>query len=380
MSVIIVHILSKIFIGLLAINLLSAAPIEFDHPGVYHSQEGIDFVKSKIAAKAEPWSGEWEKLNESRYASLRWRAEPVPDVERGPYNNPNIGSSEFSNDSRAAYTHALHWALSGEKAHAQKSAAIIDSWSAELKTITNHDAALLIGMSGQNYVIAAELLRHTWDGWPRENQARFEKILRDVFYPVIKDFYPSANGNWDASMLQTMIAMGVFLEDQMMFDRAANYYLKGRGNGAIGMYFKENGQCQESGRDQGHTQMGLEFLSNTAETAWIQGVDLYGALDSRLLAGFEYTAKYNLGNDVPYAPYKSFEGRYHYKKISDDSRGRLRGMYEQVFNHYHNRRGLEAPFTKQAAEKNRLKSSRRGPVPWATLMFFEQPFPTVSKK
>ena len=44
-----------------------------------------------------------------------------------------------------------------------------------------------------------------------------------------------------------------------------------------------------------------------------QGVDLYGAADSRLALGFEYTAKYNFDYDVRYEPYKSFEGRYHYR-------------------------------------------------------------------
>ena len=102
-----------------------------------------------------------------------------------------------------------------------------------------------------------------------------------------------------------------------------SYYLTGKGNGAIGMYFKPSGQCQESGRDQSHTQMGLEFLANTCETGWIQGIDLYGALDNRLLKGFEYTAKYNLGNEVPYERYVSFEGRYKYNEISGKSRGRF---------------------------------------------------------
>ena len=77
-------------------------------------------------------------------------------------------------------------------------------------------------------------------------------------------------------------------------------------DGAIGNYFNDFGQCQESGRDQGHTQMGLEYLANTCETAWSQGVDLNGALDNRLLLGFEYTAKYNLGHDGPYEPFESF--------------------------------------------------------------------------
>lgn len=346
---------------------------DFVHPGIAHSAESIAFVRSKLEAKQQPWMEAWEELKSSPEAALSWKSKPRAYVERGPYNNPNIGSSQFSNDATAAYIHALWWALAGEKAHAEKAAEIVDAWSGTLKSISNHDARLLVGMSGYKFCIAAELLKHTWDGWPAGRQERFAAMLRDIWYPIIKDFYPSANGNWDAAMMQTMIAMGVFLDDQAMFNRARSYFLTGEGNGAIGNYFKASGQCQESGRDQAHTQMGLEFLANTCETAWIQGIDLYAALDSRLLKGFEYTATYNLGIEVPYEPYRSFEGRYHYKAISDNGRGRLRPMYERVFNHYHNRRGLAAPLTERAALK--LRSEGRGPSSSAldTLMFASQP-------
>ncbi len=330
---------------------------EFVHPGIAHSQASIDFVKAKIEVGEEPWATAWKGVQASRYAELDWKPQPKAHVERGPYNNPDVGSSEFSSDGNAAYRHALLWALSGKVAHAEKSAEILNAWSSTLKSITNHDARLLVGMEGYDYCNAAELLKHTWDGWPPEEQAKFGEMLRSVFYPTIKDFYPSANGNWDASMLQTMLAMGVFLDDRAMFDRAVEYYLRGEGNGAIGNYFKPSGQCQETGRDQAHTQMGLDFLACACEIAWNQGVDLYGALDNRLLKGFEYTAKYNLGFDVPYEPYRSFEGRYHYKTISDNSRGRLRPMYEKVLNHYQNRKDLDAPFTRQAAIKLRSDSN-----------------------
>lgn len=334
---------------------------EFTHPGIAHSQESIDFIKSKIETGEQPWLAAWEALNDSRHASLDWQPDPFPNVERGPYNNPDIGSSEFTDDAKAAYIHALCWVLSGEESHAKKSAEIVDAWSKTLESIGNHDARLLIGMSGYHFCVAAEILKHTDAQWPEEKQMQFARMLRDIWYPVIKDFYPTANGNWDASMLQVMIAMGVFLEDQAMFDRAKDYYLSGKGNGAIGNYIMESGQCQESGRDQAHTQMGLEFLANTCETAWIQGVDLYGALDNRLLKGFEYTAKYNLGYDVPYEPFRSVEGRYHYRRVSSDSRGRLRPMYERVHNHYHNRKGLETPYTKKAALELRSNElDRRG--------------------
>ena len=49
----------------------------------------------------------------------------------------------------------------------------------------------------------------------------------------------------------------------------------------------EEGQCQESGRDQQHTQLGLGCLAEACEVGWRQGVDLYGAADNRLLRGYE---------------------------------------------------------------------------------------------
>ena len=334
---------------LLLMQAWSAEFTKFTHPGVTHTQASLDFVKGKVASGAEPWASAWKGVQASRYADLEWQAQPRAHVERGPYNKPNIGSSEFSADANAAYLHALQWALTGNEVYAKKAAEILNGWSSTLESISNHDARLLVGMEGYDFCNAAELLKHTWDGWPRSDQAQFAKMLRGIFYPVIKDFYPSANGNWDASMLQTMLAMGVYLDDRFMFDRGVEYYLNGKGNGAIGNYFKASGQCQESGRDQAHTQMGLDFLVCTCEIAWNQGIDLYGASENRLLKGFEYTAKYNLGFDVPYEPYRSFEGRYHYKSISDDSRGRLRPMFEKVLNHYENRKGFDAAYTGQAA-------------------------------
>lgn len=370
--------------GLMAVLCVPASG-DFIHPGVMHSVERIEFTKEKIEAGEEPWAGEWKKLRSSRYADVGWTPQARAHVERGPSNQPNIGSSDFTSDSRAAHTHALAWVMTGNEVHVKKAAEILDAWSGTLETITNHDARLLIGMNGQSFVVAAELVKHTWDGWPEEKQERFGKMLRTVWYPVIKDFYPTANGNWDASMIQVMMAMGIFLDDQAMFDRAVNYFRSGEGNGNVRHYFSETGECQESGRDQAHTQMGLEYLANSAETAWVQGIDLYGEADNRLLKGFEYTAKYNLGFEVPYEPFRSVEGRYHYKRISDNSRGRLREMYEKVYNHYVNRRGLEAPYTGKAAmkvrENRRDRRVRRSgaSMMWDALMFSGEPEGSVKQ-
>lgn len=363
----------------LTANLLVAAPLEsnhakpFAHPGLLHNQDELVFIKQKLTTGEEPWKSAWEKLRSADEASLNYTPEPCANVVRGVRNKPNIGSSEMSNDSVAAYTHALQWCLTGKQAHAKKAIEILNVWSATLQSVSGHDAKLLVGMDGVKFCNAVELLRHTSANWLSDDQKRFEQMLRQVFYPVIKDFYPTANGNWDASMIQTMLAMGIFLDDRAMFDRAANYYLGGKGNGSIKKYLNEFGQCQESGRDQLHVQMGLGFLGCACEMAWKQNIDLYGAADNRLALGFEYSARFNLGEEVRYEPYRSVEGRYHYKSISKKGRGRFRPIFERVSHHYNQRKGLKMPYCQKVLAKIRPEEEHNQHMPWGTLMFYEQP-------
>jgi hypothetical protein len=364
-----------------ALKQTDARVKSFVHPGLLHSREELEFIKQKIAAGEEPWKTAWGKLRASASAALDYKPRPRAEVVRGPYNNPNIGSSELSSDAGAAYTHALQWRLTGNEAHARKAIEILNAWSATLKTVSGHDTKLLIGMTGVQICNAAELLRHSHSGWLKPDQERLERLLREIFYPPIKDFFPAANGNWDASMIQTMLAMGVFLDDRAMFDRAVDYYLKGAGNGAINNYFNAFGECQESGRDQGHTQMGLGFLGCAAEMAWKQGVDLYGASNNRLALGFEYTAKYNLGHDVPYEPYRSIDGKYFNPSISPKDRGRFAPIYERIVYHYQGRKGLDMPYSRQAVAKGQSGGRSGGAhVPWGALMFAELPKVQIKTK
>ena len=365
---------------LLAAAGLAAGPADcpaaegaFVHPGMLHGRKELEFVKGRIAAGAEPWKSAWDGLRSHPISQLARKPKPAARVVRGAYNRPNLGADDMLEDAAAAYSQALQWCMTGEKVHADKAIEVLNAYAANLESVGGHDARLLVGMAGVNFLNAAELVRHTGTGWSRNDQKRFERLLRDVLYPVIKDFYPTANGNWDAAMIQTMIAMGVFLDDREMFDRAVNYALKGPGNGAIRNYVNDFGECQESGRDQAHTQMGLGYLGCAAEIAWHQGVDLYGAHRNRLALGFEYTAKYNLGHEVPYRPYRSYEGRYNYRAISDKARGRFAGIYERVYHHYHDRLGLEMPYTGQVIRKTRPERWQSNFASWGSLMYAELP-------
>jgi len=362
-------------------------PSLFKHPGLMHSQEEIAFVRAKLSENGEPkgaWKEAWEKLRSWRGSTLFYRPSAYEQVERGPYNRPDKGSSDFTRDGAAAYTHALLWHLTGKDAYGKKSVEIINAWSKKLKSVKGHDARLLIGMSGFFFCNAAELIRHAdvrkKEIWPQEDQKLFAKMLRDVFYPVIEDFYPTANGNWDAAMMQTMMAMSIYLDDRKMFDRVVAYFRSGKSNGAIDKYFMASGQCQESGRDQAHTQMGLGYLACVCEMAWKQGVDLYSEADNRLAKGFEYTAKYNLGEEVEAVPYRSLEGRYYHEGISSRGRGRFHPIYEKVVLHYQGRKGKEMPYSQRVLDKVSPQRLHKQHLPWGALMFGALPLSTHEEK
>ncbi len=353
---------------LLLCGLFSTAHAGFVHPGMLHSQAELDFIRSKVRAEQEPWKTAWDQLRKSRYASLSYRPRPEADVVRDLRGRWR-GAKELGDDALAAYAHAIQWAIAQDTAHAEKTVEILNAWSPVLNSITGHDAKLLAGIAGYKFCNAAEIIRSTYPDWRSADQQQFKRMLLDVYYPVIKDFFPQANGNWDASMIVTMMCIGVFCDDAAIYERAVDYYLHGEGNGAIRHYVNEFGECQESGRDQQHTQLGLGYLADACEVAWKQGRDLYGAYDNRLAKAFEYTAQYNLGFEVPYELYTSIDGKYRNPEISSKGRGRFRPIYEKVYHHYHDRMGLEMKYTKMVLDRIRPEGEHWDHVSWGTLIY-----------
>ncbi|MEO5684643.1 MAG: alginate lyase family protein [Chitinophagaceae bacterium] len=342
---------------------------QFVHPGMLHTKKDLDFLRSKVKAGAAPWADLWNELKTSKEADLGWKPQPIKVIVVGFFSKPDIGATAFTMDANAAYTMALAYYVTKDKAYAEKVIEIINAWTYTLDSITDKNKKLLLGMNGIKYLNAAEIIRYTYKGWKKQDQQAFEKMALNNWYPLLQDFMPSYNGNWDAAIIQTMMCIGIFCDRQDIFDRAYNQCLKGASNGAINNYFTEWGQCQESGRDQGHTQMGLGFLSTVCEIAWKQGLDLYASYQNRLATGYEYTAKYLLGEEVKYVRYTTFENKQVFADtISSAGRGKFSPIYERAYHHYHDRLGMEMPFTTRALNKSRIEGNNRGFMPWASLM------------
>lgn len=333
----------------------------FVHPGLLHRNHDLERMKEMVAAGKEPWKAGFSKLAMHPQSSADWVPNPKEHVERTLLTGYSKNIGELERDANAAYQNALMWCITGDEKHAQASINIINAWSATLKVFNGTDVELGAGLCGFKMVNAAELMRYTYSKWDKADISRCERMLREIFYPPLKDFALWAHGNWDLSCMKTMMAIGIFCNDHTMFNKAVDYFYKGPGNGALTHYvINDTGQVQESGRDQAHTQLGIGQLAEMCEIGWGQGLDMYGAANNRLLKGFEYVAKYNLGEDVPFTPYTDRSGRFPAMKISPRNTQSLRAIFEMVFNHYVRRKGLTAPWTQKAAEKIRPEGAGFG--------------------
>ena len=273
-------------------------------------------------------------------------AGPYEVVARdGEFRGSKVGSER---DMKAA----LDFAKAGQTAEALD---IINAYATTLQRFDGHDAPLC---AIQSYwlVRAMTLLRE------RQTPA-WAEMIRRAMLPVIDQFEadsPYANGNWGAIVNRLRMACGIFLQDSTVYRQAIDYFLNANDNGSLPHYVSTTGQCQETGRDQAHAQLGLGALCETCEMAWEQGDDLWGTLDNRLLKGIEYTARYNLGYDVPFATWTDCTGLYNdWTQPGEMGRGCIRDIYQLPYNHYVKRRGLAMPYTKKVLALQ-AKAEKRG--------------------
>lgn len=355
-------------------------PSAFAHPGLLHRESDLQRMKKMVADSAEPWKSGFYKLASHPHSSAAWKEQPQEHVERSLLAGYGKGINQLEADANAAYQNALMWCITGDEAHAKKAVEILDGWSATLKVFDGTDVELGAGLCGFKLVNAAELMRYTYPKWDTMHIVRCRRMLRDIFYPPLKDFALWAHGNWDLACMKTMMAIGIFCDDHAMFDKAVDYFYHGQGNGALTHYIiNDTGQVQESGRDQPHTQLGIGQLAEMCEMGWSQGLDMYGEAGNRLLKGFEYVARYNLGEEVPFTPYVDMSGRFPAQKIAPRS-PQLRPIFEMVYNHYVRRKGLTAPWTTKAAEKFRPEgAAAKSDHPGFGTLLFSLPGGTMHK-
>ena len=245
-------------------------------------------------------------------------------------------------------------AMQGDKVTALN---IINAYAKTLQRFDGHDAPLC--------TIQAYWLLRAMTLMKEHQTPDWEAMVRRAILPVVDKFEansPYANGNWGHIVNRCRMAAAIFLEDKALYQHAIDIYLHANDNGSLPNYVGETGQCQETGRDQGHAQLGLGAMCEICEMAWEQGDDLWGALDNRLMKGMEYTAKYNLGYDVPFERWTDCTGLYNdWTEPGSMGRGQIRCIYNLPYQHYAGRKGLKMPYTKKLLDLQK-KAEQRGEI------------------
>src|SRR5262249_29992364 len=147
------------------------------------------------------------------YASLTYVAQPVPEVCCGSTTSPDVGCRAEQFDVEAAYTDALIWAVTGDEAYAKQSIALMNAYSALLKTHAPQtsmcgtppgvwsNTPVQSGWCGAVFPRAAEIMR-TYSGWAPADIEKFKAMLKSAYLPNLVDGALKDNGNWELSIAE----------------------------------------------------------------------------------------------------------------------------------------------------------------------------------
>ncbi|BFM49817.1 LamG-like jellyroll fold domain-containing protein [Marinomonas sp. THO17] len=355
---------------------------DFIHPGLLHTQADFDRMKDKVAASAEPWLSGYNELTSDDASKLGQSPNPLTKLVRGG-DGSNFGT--LVSDIHKMYAMGLRWKVSGDTAYADSVVQFMNAWSSTLTEVTgNNDRYLAAGLYGYELANIGEMMRD-YSGWASSDQTAYKNMLVNLFYPISSDFLKNHNGaclgnywaNWDMISIAGIVSIAIFADDQDKYDEAISYLHDGDGNGALKsmVYYKHPGymwQYQESGRDQGHSTLGVSMMGVIGQTIHNQGDDVFAYNNKQVLAISEYVAKYNLNEEVPYTPYgqNCTGASTRQDVISDDDRGIKRPAWELIYNYYENILGVAAPWSKKMAAEVRPEGFRNGDeLGYGTLTF-----------
>lgn len=385
----------------------------FIHPGISHKRSDLQRMKHMVEAEMDPWYTSYQEMAADSKSSYDYTVQGDPTFTVLARDAPKTNYSAWNSDIRAAYYNAIRWYVTGDTRHADKAVEIFNAWN-NLTSVTSGGTDALSGGVGYIMIEAAEIIKSTYSGWSASDIQDFKDMLVYPGYSTTTEpsgditFYwmsylgdPGRHGNQGLSGWRTVMAMGIFLDNEIMYDRALRYiqgapartddlptpagprvsttlqsstvYADTYSNSTqssiadygynelMTNYIWPNGQLQESSRDQQHAFFALGLLCSMAEMAWSQGDDLYSLADDRLLLGYEYSMRYNVSNIQSYPDQTTWweptvasgefierldrSARWFSKAISPDGVGdfaNTRPIFEIPVAHYQDRLGINS--------------------------------------
>jgi hypothetical protein len=401
-----------------------------------HTDSDIQFVRDKVEAEASPWKEAYARLTSSNYAAASYTASPVAYLARLDATNwaelnqrwYNAGIADlwyegiyynYTNlmrDAAAAYQLALRYQISQDDQYAVAAKQILTDWATTNQGLLRNSSGELIDpneflilIQTHQLAAAAQLLRYSDDWESTEDFAKVCSWLKSTFYVPAHDFLVRHNGtadhywlNWDLASMTAVLSIGIVTDDADMQAEAITYFKEGVGPGnistAVPYVFDDPddtgeklGQCNESGRDQGHATLCAALMGTFCQLANGIGEDLFAYDNYRAVAMAEYIAKYNVkdgdnfkydASSLPFTPY--YYCGQQMDVISDDGRGTVRPGWD-VWVGYCNAHNIPCKYAEEMAANDRPDAGggAYGPnsggfdqLGYSTLMAYREAVPT----
>jgi hypothetical protein len=287
--------------NIISILIFSISATAFIHPGALHTAQDFSRINTYLASEAEPYNTTWTLLTASPYAQSSYQPSPKETVYRGSNGVDSENYPSLYRDAAAAYQLAIRWRITNDTSYADASINILSSWASALTAIEGtSDKFLASGLYGYQMANAAELMSD-YSGWDAGNKKATGTMLTNVFASMNTRFMQEHNGqdyyhyyaNWDLCNLASLLAIGIFTDNQTMYDYALDYVRAGPSNGALPIFAIANytesasgkilTQGQEAGRDQGHSTLDMVLLGIVAQQAYNQEDDLFAEYSNEIL-------------------------------------------------------------------------------------------------
>lgn len=247
-----------------------------------------------------------------------------------------------------------------------------------MTNIIGTDRSLMIGLDGDLFVNAAEIMR--WEGGWVEQGAKWQGgsgFSIQLYWLFARQSVIIGQANYGIVSIKALLSFAVYLDDVAMYNYALYAYKNDLCAGIDSTISSSSGQSSESGRDQSHAMTGLGWLALAARVVNNQGYNLFTYGNNLLFKGSEYSAKYNLNETVPYDPkfYRCEAVLVNgpWSKISTDQRGIQKQVWD-ILHYSAIANGVKDPWTLKAKQNaDSLGGERRvtgNDMPsWGDLLF-----------
>ena len=190
-----------------------------DKLGGMHPQEQIDFVKTQIKNRKEPFFTAYKALIVKADSALLVNQHAVEDFSIPGFYSDKIGHRKTSLalqvDGFSAYSCALAYQFTGKAKYANKATYFLNAWATINKKYSQLDGSLVMSYSGTTLMMTAELLKND-KKWKSKDKEQFTWWTKNVFRSAANSIRFRNNNSGDWSRFASLLA-DVYLDDKADF-------------------------------------------------------------------------------------------------------------------------------------------------------------------